>query len=164
RLGTASDGADVVVANGRVYWLNTTGSDAVDSVAIGDTTVQCHFNDQTNPHGLAADATWIFHGIHAPAPGGKIRRKTIAETCSTSAIEIATGIDSPFEITLDTSNVIWTVDGADGGIMAMPKDGSSMPVALAAGQDSPWGVVVDADGTIYWANSGPNGAVMALVR
>ena len=101
----------------------------------------------------------------APAPNGKIRRKELAETCATEAIEIGTGLESPFELAQDATTLFWTIDLPDGGIGTMDKAGTTAPKELVSGQPSPWGVDVDpATGAVYWTTSTPNGSVMVLVR
>ena len=170
--GAATDAATgltqphkIVVSGGRVLWVNESGVDAVDSRLLSGGGAQCHFNNQTLPHGLFADSSQIFHTDHRPAPDGKVRRKQLSETCSTDAVEIAVGLESPFELTGDATSLYWTVDVAAGSIVTMPKDGSAKPHELASGQAMPWGIAVDPNaGIVYWTTSVPSGALFALVR
>jgi hypothetical protein len=163
-LQSATIGTNLLIANGRIFWMNEQGVPAVESALIpGGTDLHCYMDNQTNPHGVAVDQTTVFHVTHMDAPNGKIRKKALADTCtSAQATEMALGIDSPFEIIVVGNDLIWTVDKPNGSIMTMPKDASSAPRALAIGQDTPWGIVADTDGTLYWTNSGASGAVMSL--
>lgn len=76
---------------------------------------------------------------------------TPADASTADVITLASGLDGPSSIAVDSTGVYWT-DEYGGTVMSASFDGGT-PATLASGQDNPNSVAVYA-GEVYWTNGG----------
>jgi hypothetical protein len=75
---------------------------------------------------------------------------------------IASGLSSPSNITMDDSDVYWTVSGMGPPVMKWSKNGTSPPAVIASGQAGPTAITLDST-NVYWLDRGST-SVMRLAK
>ncbi|HEY8074851.1 MAG TPA: hypothetical protein VIF62_12095 [Labilithrix sp.] len=146
-VATTTSFFDVAQANGKLFWIESTGPDKIFSAPVaqnGGPGALVASNTEWNR--VAADATNLYvtsddKTVHRVDPGTKV------------ATIVSTGNLKAFAVAVDDTNVYWS-DGDDpASIDFAPKTATNAaPTPIAATQHNPLAIAVDA-AHLYWANA-----------
>jgi hypothetical protein len=150
QLGTTyGEIADIVVGNGRLFWVRDAQSGGLHSSLL-DGSDHLDMDTTSNNRGVALDATTVFW---ASEGDGFVYSKASDNTGSHKAISTAQS-PAPTALALDDGNVVWAAEGAAGQstgvVRAASKDGTG-EITLATGQPYP-GAIAAYGGYAYWCN------------
>ena len=152
----------IAVQNGVVYWVNYAGTTVnnnfyVESVATtgGTPKVLSSSTDAFEGFGLAVNATSIFLSTEQGAVGAATDGLLSMPLAGSSAPTVLASAEvTPFAIALDATNVYWTSNYVNNGMVSsMPLAGGT-PTRLATNLTNPTGIAVDATGVYYTAAGG----------
>jgi hypothetical protein len=144
--GLASDGTSLFWANSwqeapaiRAENLSTGLVSTLDLPGDGGTVV-------IGPSAIAVDGTYVYWGNEAGAGPSSVYR---ANKDGSNPIQLATTVDPVEGITVDATNVYFTVD-LGGGVYSVPIGGGAT-TPIATGEANPTDIVTDAT-SVYWLN------------
>jgi hypothetical protein len=111
-------------------------------------------SQQAGPNGIAVGGGYVYW---TNTVGGQVSRVALAGGKPTV---LASGLQRPWGIAVDSTSVYWTTDAQNGLVMQLPLAGGR-PKILASGRRFPHQIVVDRS-TVYWTEGWARGRVMKL--
>ena len=154
--------AELTADNDAVYWTTSDGKGGGNVMKVlrkgGKPTKLATIapGDLGGPIGIEVDATSVYVAV-STGVGSVVK----VGKNGGGVVTLASKQRSPYDLSVDASNVYWTVFGAgtsDGAIMSVPLKGGTA-IAIAEKQKLPWWIASDGK-EVFWIVKGPPGAVM----
>jgi hypothetical protein len=149
---------DITVANGSVWWADTSGP----PTCLSGSVLTCPANGcgvpsvlasgLGGPRSIVTDGSSVYWVDHCSSDVSACGARGCPQTLTTApgANRIAT----------DGRNVYWTESG---GTIMTCSVASCSPTLMASGQTSPVGIAVDAI-NVYWVNDSTSGTIMTMPK
>jgi hypothetical protein len=154
----------IAVHNGVVYWTDYAAGGTVMSTPETGGPITTIATNQDWPWAIAVDDNnvyWTNYDNDAADTGGPGAGQTtsgtvmkMALTGGGSPVALDTGLQEPWGLAIDATNVYYTTAGG-GRVKSVPiaSTGTGPVTVLATGQSTPLGIAVDGT-SVYWANNG----------
>jgi hypothetical protein len=150
-FGLAVDGQNAYFVNNSGIWSAPLGGNDVTSTLFANAPTA------SQAFAVAVDDTNVYWTVTGPGVGSVMMQPKTGGT----ARVIASGLNFPSDIAVDSANVYWTNNG--GGTVMMAPIAGGPPATVASGQSFPFGIAVDSE-NIYWTNNGtPSGGTVMKV-
>ncbi len=150
-LSDASNEATFVpaVVGHGLYWADFSGG-RIMAANVDGTGVTTLVTGQTNPFGVAVDASHLYWSTDVSSRGGAIME---ADLSGANPHALISGLNNPYGVAVDASHIYWT-SYADSTIMEANLDGTGV-TTLVSSTWEPAALAVDAS-HLYWTDTADN--------
>ncbi|MDT4955975.1 MAG: hypothetical protein QOJ02_4113 [Acidobacteriota bacterium] len=141
----------ITLADNKVFWSEFNNPGAIRYVGSGGGSVGILASNSNTP-GLASDGTNIYWTENVLINGGKVNK---VSTNGGTPTAIATGLDRPYDLTVDGTSAFWT-EGYSGGYIKQVSLSGGTPIILASGLADPTAITLDST-NVYWIERSDGG-------
>ena len=148
----ATSPAGIAIDGANVYWSEFSNPGGIRKAPLTGGAFTTLSAD-SNSLGVATDGINVYWTENVSTNNGKVRRASVD---GGAAITLANGLNSPWDLQLDTTSVFWIENRSNGAVRQISITGGS-PVDLATSLSEP--VAIAQDGTyVYWIERNGGGA------